>query len=575
MSKEKLLILLTVSVVVIITAVAFFPSLFNGFVEWDDTAYLVANDAVKDPSLHNIKKIFTSSFVGHYCPLVIISFAVEYNFFGLNPFAYHLTNYTLHLLVTISVFCFIYLISRRLSIAFIVAVLFGVHPIHVESVAWVAERKDLLYAVFYMLSLISYWIYMERGRKAYYFSCLLFAALSFLSKAMAISLPLMIILLDYFHGRKVDKRSIIDKVPIFVLALIFAAINLYFSAVGGAAKHVTGTGFRIYFTSKAILFYLSKILMPLNLSALYPYHDVTPGHLAEVKYYIAAIILLSACVVFSRKYSKKVIFGSLFSLFAILPALQIIPVGSAYAADRYMYLPSVGIFYILAVFFDKIYHSRIAKSGAVKSGMISLFSLMVISLSVLTWNRCAVWKNADTIFGDIIKKYPGHPLAYYCLGVISLREGDFNEAIKHQKKVLTLDSGIKLTKRGKTLPELARESLTSAYRRREETRDKGAGLTEVKREDVLEDVELLNRLGVEYGKAGNLDKAIALFLDAISIAPDHAESYNNLGYAYYMKGEHKLAEEYFKKALEIDPDHEKARINLEYIRSLGHEDKSE
>jgi len=350
--NEKLLIAFCVCAVVIITAIAFIPSLSNGFVDWDDPHYVTGNDAIRDLSLRNLGKIFTSSFIGCYCPLAISSYAVEYHFAGLNPFVYHLDNYLMHLMATALVFCFIYLLSRKTDIAFLSALLFGIHPLHVESVAWVAERKDLLCAIFYLLALITYLVYLKKKKAQYYYLVFLCMMLSLFSKPMAVTLPLIFMLLDYFNDRKIDKRSVLEKIPFFAVALIFGIGNLYFQAKFGATGLTEGLSFRVYFFLKAIVFYLGKIFAPLNLSAMYPYYHVTPERFSEVKYYIMILLFLFAVVFLSRKYSKKVIFGSAFFIITILPVLKIVPAGEVFVADRYMYLPSIGIFFILAVFVD-------------------------------------------------------------------------------------------------------------------------------------------------------------------------------------------------------------------------------
>jgi len=182
-----------------------------------------------------------------------------------------------------------------------------------------------------------------------------------------------------------------------------------------------------------------------------------------------------------------------------------------------------------------------------------------ILLSVLTWKRCAVWKDTGSLFGDVIKKHPDIATPYNQLGLFSAKKGELDEAIKHFKTALSISPD-----RGVT-----RGNLERAYRQKKSILDEKRSSLEARLktvEDISKKVELLNELGVEQGKAGNLEEAISLFNEAVELDPDFAESYNNLGYAYYMKGEYSRAEEYFRRALEIDPGHEKARRNLNFIR---------
>ncbi len=560
---ERIKPILFISIIIFVTAVAFLPSLFNGFVDWDDPFYVTGNDAIRDFSVKNTTRIFTSGFVGTYCPLAMLSYSVEYRLGGLNPFVYHLTNYLMHLFVTFLVFIFIYFLSQKADIAFISAILFGVHPLHVEPVAWIAERKELLCVIFYLLALIAYSIYLKRKRIKYYFFSLLCVILALLSKPMAVTLPVVFVLLDYFYGRKMDKRSVLEKVPVFALAAIFGFINLYFQTLLGATKLSEGFYFRIYFVSKAVLFYLSKTLVPVNLSAMYPYYSMSIECPGEGKYYIAALVLLAILVVFSRKFSRKIIFGSSFFIITILPVLKIVPAGEVFAADRYMYLPSIGIIYMLAVLFDRMFCSRTAGIKGMRSVMVLSFSLIVILFSVLTWKRCVIWKDTNTLFGDVIKKYPDVATPYNQMGLFYAKKGDMDRAIKNFKRALTIKPGSKVT----------RDNLERAQRQRRDILDQGMSSTTGQPyagRDVSGRVELLNRSGEEQGKAGDLDKAISLFEEAIELDPDHAGSYNNLGYAYYKKGDYKQAEKYFKKTLEVDPKHEKAGINLDYLYKSGY-----
>jgi len=555
------LVVISVAVIVLLTAIALFPSLFNGFVDWDDTAYVMENEAIRGFSAQNLTEIFTSGYTGSYCPLAIVSYAGEYHFFRLDPFVYHLTNYTLHIIITVLVFCFIYLLSRKVDIAFITSVLFGIHPLHVESVAWISERKDLLCALFYMLALIAYLIYLKRERISYYFLCFLFAIFALFSKAMAVTLPVILILLDYFCGRKINKRSILEKVPMFVLALIFGIINLHFQKLTGATKLVTDWGVKTYFFSKVILFYLLKLFVPVHLSAMYPYHNVTPANLSEIKYYIAILILLIVLVIVSVRRNKKVIFGSAFFIITIAPVLKMIPAGDVFAADRYMYLPSIGVLYIFSVLIDDLFYSRIGRLKPVKATVICAIFLLFLAFSALTWKRCEVWRNTEVLFMDVIKKYPDTPLPYNNIGIFYAEKGDMDTAIDYFNKALIVKPGY----------SLAKENRKRAYKKKEEISGEGEVLIDEQKEkdkDIPERVRLLNNLGIAEGRSGDLDEAISLFKEAIELYPGYAESYNNLGYAYYLKGEIKKAEGYFKKALEIDPDHEKARMNLDYIHSL-------
>jgi tetratricopeptide (TPR) repeat protein len=569
-------VIVLVVITAVVTAAAFLPSLFNDFVDWDDPQLVTDNETIKGFTAENVKKMFTTNYLGHYVPLVMVSFAAEYHFSGLDPFVYHLTNYVLHILITIAVFYFILLLSGEAIVAFVVAILFGVHPLHVESVAWVTERKDLLYSIFYMLALIAYVGYLKRGKAAFYILCLVLTAVSLFSKAMAVTIPIVLILLDWYYRRGINKKVILEKVPFFALAFVVGLINLKFEIDTGATHLTVSTASRIYFLAKEIPFYLYKTVLPVNLSALYPYHKtLTPQEAQATFFYIAIVVALVVLVVISRKYTRKVVFGSLLSFIMILPVLKIIPAGSAFAADRYMYLPSIGVFYIFAVFLNWVYYNKTVGRTAMRVGLVLVFAAMTLALSAQTWMRCAVWKNTATLFKDVIRTNPRIPVPYNKVGAYLAANGQLDEAIIYFKKALEIRPDFVLAEQNlrRVYVEKGEDpGKASAFVKKESVKTTEAEkAAEEEGRDIYKKVWALNRTGVEQGKSGNYDGAIASFLKAIELDPDYAESYNNLGFAYYRKGEYAQAEGYFRKALEVDPAHQRARKNLETIQRLQSE----
>lgn len=561
------------AIAVVATAAAFPPSLFNNFVLWDDPYYVLDNLLLKNFSLKNTAVIFTRAFQGCYCPLTILSYVPEYKLFHLNPFPYHLTNYLLHIGITILVFYFIRLISSSHKAAFIVALFFGIHPLHVESVAWIAERKDLLCAIFYMAALLVYIRFIKEKRPLDYVICFLAALLALLAKPMAVTIPFALLLLDFFFLSRIDIKSVIDKTPFFIISAIFGIINIHFQTLAGAMKFSGDLGVKTYFFAKTIPFYLYKMLLPVNLSILYPYHNVRQVHLQALPYYFVALFLLVVFTVLAFRFSKRVTFGILFFLITISPVLKIIPAGDTFAADRYMYLPSIGLLYIFAVYCENLLNSRMAKKEAVRNAMIFVFAVAAAWFSLLTWQRCLIWKDTESLFAHVMKRYPNEPSPYNNLGVFYEQKGDLDKAMKYFKMAAAIDpqnqsaadnierADLLIRGRKTPAPPAALPAAMTAGTPSEATAAAvpAAG---------IEEARTLNALGVEKGKAGRLDEAIALFNKALEFEPDYADTYNNLGFAYYKKGELDRAEEYFKKALDIDPGYEKARINLKAIAKV-------
>ena len=257
--RRSLRIFLASALILVITFMAFAPCLQNSFVDsWDDNTYVRKNVLIRDLSWRNVTTVFSTFILATYLPVTMLTYMVDYQLVGLKPFGYHLTNLILHLLNCLLVFWLIGLLSRNILVSFITAILFGVHPIHVESVAWISERKDVLYAAFFLLSMICYCYYSRtlKTGKAYWLAVLFFV-LSLLSKAMAVTLPFLLLLMDYFRGRKFDRRMILDKIPFLVLALGFGLLGAHGQAV---AARIEPSMYRVLVPPYAVIFYLGKIL---------------------------------------------------------------------------------------------------------------------------------------------------------------------------------------------------------------------------------------------------------------------------------------------------------------------------
>jgi hypothetical protein len=376
--KKSFFLILIIGV---LTAAAFSPSLTNDFADLDDSAYVMNNKDITDFSVHNMKAVFTKGYVGHYCPATMISYAVDYHFFKLKPFGYHLTNLILHILVTFMVFYFIFLVSKRYYIAFIAGLFFGVHPLHVESVAWIAERKDVLCAFFYMVTLILYSFYLEKRKKRFMALCLMSAVLALLAKPMAVTIPVVFFVMDFYH-RRINFFSVLEKVPFFALSIAAGLVNIHFQTQAGAIKVFAKGWEAVYFLTMAPLFYLYKLIWPLHLSAMYGYYNVPKERFFLIPVFGGILIMMFAAVVFSLKYSRKIFFGCSISFIMLLPVLKIIPVGDIYAADRYMYLPSIGLLYIAGIFFNFLVN-RYNKKTMVNIAVAFITAFFMI----LTWQR--------------------------------------------------------------------------------------------------------------------------------------------------------------------------------------------
>ena len=305
-------VLISVLLIVIVTGAAFYSSLSNGFTNWDDDKYVLDNDKTQLLSWLNIKRMFTSSVGSYYGPLLLLSYAVEYRFFYRDPFFYHLDNLILHIIGTLTVFWLVLILSRKVPVALIAALLFGVHPLHSESVAWITERKDTLSTPFYVLSVILY-LKAKRGKYLLFFSLsFLCAVISSFVKPMAVSLPFVLIICDVFERRRIDAKAVAEKLPFFVLSVIFSAVTIHFQSERAIrTKQVSNILENVLTSCKATVMYLYKTVVPIKLSAFYPYPGEAPT--AEAGYWLSAAAV--AALVFLAIYSLKKTRTVFFSLF--------------------------------------------------------------------------------------------------------------------------------------------------------------------------------------------------------------------------------------------------------------------
>ena len=429
--------------ILLLTIVVYSNSIRNEFTNWDDDAYVQENADIKEISAHNIKNIFTSYYQSMYLPATIISFAAEYKLFKYNPIAYHLDNLILHLINIVLVFIFILKLTKKQEIAFIVSLFFAIHPMHVESVSWISERKDVLYAVFFMLSLIYYFNHITEQRKTNlkglnYILSVIFFILAALSKSAAVVLPAILLLTDYYTGRKLKLNLIIEKIPFFIISLIFLIIMKYsFKDTMNVDNSYFNIHNRIFIISYGIIFYIVKVFIPLKLSVYYPFEGT--DYNLPLSYYLslAGVLIIIIAVIFIKKFRKEIIFGMIFYFITVAMVIQIVPFGSVIVADRYAYIPYIGLFFIIghvfSYYFNKINTIEFRYILLVCAGLLTIF------YSYLTYERNKVWQNNESIWTDVTDKYPVK-FACYQLGLAKENDKQYEQALLLFNKALLTDS---------------------------------------------------------------------------------------------------------------------------------------
>jgi hypothetical protein len=439
----------------IVTFLVYLPSLANDFVNWDDQMYVYLNANIRSFDFEFLKWAFRTDMLNAYWhPLTMISYAIDYQILGLNPLQYHLTNGVFHALNTFLVFYLGASLYRSVrpdapdarvfnagaaAAGFVSALLFGLHPLHVESVAWISERKDVLYAFFFLLSVLSYLKYARplAERKALYYSLsLFFFVLSVMSKPMAVTLPLMLLILDWYPlarfswtgRREMLKVGLLEKLPFFSVSLASGLLTVY--SMYGHENVTTGLSLlvRAIVSVRGYIFYIYKMFLPFDLAPVYPYPQKVLLFEFNTIVPAAAFILIGVFCLLTLRRQKVFTAAWLSYLIMLLPVIGIIQNGHQSAADRYTYLPLLGFFFIAG-----FGAARLADRAGGYLRLIAAVPVLIvfICLSYLTVKQEAVWGGPVSLWSRQIELYPGQPwTAHYFRALGYAKNGEFEKALR-------------------------------------------------------------------------------------------------------------------------------------------------
>lgn len=501
-------------VVFLVILVAFSPAFSGQFLNWGDSVAVTGNPLVRSLDWSSIASIFSGEAITQfhqYVPLALLSYSIEYQFAGLNPAVFHGTNVVLHGISAILVLCIVFQLSNNLSFSFLVALLFAVHPLRAESVAWVTGRKDMLSGAAYFAALLAYILYLQRSRKK---SLLLltgvFFLLSLLSKAMAVSFPVVMMLVDYLRGRSIDKQSVLEKVPFFVLSIVFGIIALAAQAGGQQpAANFDISGFeRIFLAGYGVIFYIVKFFVPINLSILHELPVTDAGNLLWYVYGTPLLVLSGiAALVFFRRTVPMLMFGGLFFLVTLAPVSQAVPVGVVTIAERFTYIPLFGLALLVASGLLLVRDHLLKPRGTSESASGVIFVAWIIFLASQTIGQTRIWMNDITLWTSVIDQSSPPALAY-------LQRG------------LAHDAALR--------PREAAEDYTRA----------------IQRDSSL--ARAWNNRGTVFAGVGNYDQAIADFERAIAVAPSYTDPYVNQGRALMLQMKFSESIAMYGRALELD-----------------------
>ena len=548
------------------------------FANIDDQLYVTQNSHIQNGiSISGIAWAFTSSHAANWHPLTSLSLMIDYNVYGLNAGGYHFTNLFFHIVNTLLLFFLFNKMTGTVYRSFVVAALFALHPIHVESVAWVSARKDVLSAFFWLLTIWAYAVYVKNPGIKKYIPVLIFFALGLMSKPMVVTLPFVLLLLDYWPlNRSVSiKNLVFEKIPLFVLTIASSVVTYLIQKGAGAVGTMENfpPDVRIYNAIVSYCRYIEKALLPLNLSVYYPHPGMWP--IEQVVLAGSVIVLLSILIWRKTERCPYLPVGWLWYLGTLVPVIGIVQVGSQAMADRYSYIPFIGLF-IMMVWGV----SDLIKNWPYKKILLGFISVLIIVVfSFLSWQRCQLWGDNVALWTDALKNYE-IAFAYNIRGISYAEKGDYARAIEDYNAALVIKPDAEYYNNRATAYaavkqyEKAFDDINRALKIKPAYADAyynrglfyyGCGKYDLAALDFTSAVSIkadmydafLSR-GIAFGSQKQYEKALADFNQTLNIHPNLLQAYYNRGIIYNIYQQYNLAIDDFTEALRIKQDYAEA-----------------
>ena len=494
------------------------------FVHYDDRNNIMDNKNIHTGfNRSSVGWAFTSLSSYNWHPMTWLSLILDYKLYGSSAGGYHVTNVLIHLVNTILLFLIFVKMTGELWKCGFVAALFAIHPLHVESVAWIMERKDVLSTMFWLLTIVLYVYYTESLSLRYYVCVCVAFALALMSKPMVVTLPVVLLLLDYwplkrFWGGdiKTSRHLIIEKIPLFILSFIFSAITIYAQGHSGAMQSFDTFPFpdRLVNAIVSYVGYIAKMMLPVKLAFFYPY----PTALSLwVVLFSGALLVAASLISFKcRRIAPYLSMGWLWYLITMFPVCGMLQTGEQAMADRYTYVPLLGLFIIVAWGIPDLLDKRPYQ----KYIMPVFAGAIIIVLTIQTFYQTGTWKNSRTLFEHAITVTEDNYVAHNNLGRYYMEQGNFAEATGHFRKAVNIKPG---------------------------------------------NEKFLNNFAVALFRQNKFDEANSFFVRAIAINPLFADSYYNAGDVYFFTGRHIEAAVMYRKALSLRGGNAYAENNLAVI----------
>jgi len=549
MTRFRLNIIICVFLVVVSLAV-FWQVGNHDFVNYDDDVYLTQNPYVRNGwAVDGIQWAFTSRLHGHWHPVTWLSHMTDCQLFGLRPGWHHRVNLLFHLFNALLLFMILRLMTGAVYRSAFVAALFALHPLHVESVAWVSSRKDILSAFFMFLAMLTYNRYAKNKNISPYILTALLYILGLMSKSMIITLPGILLLMDVWPLQRIHmdnsrpvkdkiKESlplIYEKIPLFILAGIFVILTIsVLRSVEFTHRPISkywAIDFPVYYVT-----YIWKMIWPVHLSVLYPYSPELPIW----KHIVSGIFLIAVtgiCLKWARTKPYLVV-GWMWFLITLLPVIGLLKTGPHGISDRYTYIPLIGIFIMVSWGIPDL----LAKWRYRNVVLSAAGAVMIVTMMTVSAMQVRYWKNSLTLFEHAVKTSPDSYEAYYNLGTTFLGQGEIDKAIAHFNETL------------KIVPDYtdAYNNMGNAFMKRGDFKMALKNYNEAIRIEP-DNPEFHNNAGVALEMSGDIPGAIRHYQEALRIAPGLGKAYNNMGNALKLQGELDTSEQYFKEAIEKEP----------------------
>ena len=508
--------------------IVFGQTLGHPFVQYDDPSYVYENPEITAGLTgHGLVTAFTAPHARNWHPLTTISHMLDCQLFGLNPAGHHFSSVLFHILAALLLFTVLRAMTGALGRSALVAAVFAIHPLRAESVAWVAERKDVLSAVFFMLTIGAYLHYARQPSARRYLLVVLFFALGLMAKPMLVTLPVLLVLLDYWPLRRIQNgisgwwRMIAEKIPLLLLSLLSAVATLVAQRTTWNYTEELPVSWRIGNALLSYVAYLGQTIWPARLAVFYPH---AADHLSLWKIALAVLLLagITALAFVWRKRRPYLIVGLLWYLVALLPVVGYIQVGMQGRADRYTYLPQIGLCIALIWALDDwSLHS--------KKRRLIFVGAALVAITALVWQariQTSYWSSTESLWKHAVEVTANNDVAHYNVAALLLKRGQVDEAISHYQKALNIRSNDRET----------HYHLSVAL--------------------------LHTSLGNVLAEKGRLDEALVHYRQAIELRDDFADAHSNLAALLARKGETAEAIAHYEKALAIPPEDAPSHVRL-------------